>query len=46
VKGQKVIAIIVGGIVVITLIAVIMANQVGPPPTVPPDPTPTPRVAR
>ena len=45
-KGQKVVAIIIGGIIAVTLIAVIMANQVGPPPTVPPDPTSTPRVAR
>lgn len=45
-KGQKLIAIIIGGIVAVTLIAVIMANQVGPPPTVPPDPTPTPRAGR
>jgi hypothetical protein len=46
VKGSKVIAIIFGGIALITVIAIVMAITVGAPPTVPPDPTPTPRVAR
>jgi hypothetical protein len=46
VKGQKVIAFMALGIVVIVLIAILAASTVGAPPTVPPDPTATPRVAR
>ena len=45
-KGQKVIAFMVLGIVFIVLIAILAASTVGAPPTVPPEPTATPRVVR
>jgi hypothetical protein len=46
VRGQKLILIIAAGVVGIFLIAIIAALTVGPPPTVEPDPTPTPRAVR
>ena len=42
-SGKKLVLIILAGLVLIMIVALLSAELAGAPPTVPPDPTPTPR---